>query len=131
MNTEIPDSVVAKHNKLQRKRHSMAKVTTTSLVDDLDGSTENVESLQFLANGKVYEIELSAENRAPYEELIEKFLSVKPEVVGKADAGKSSSTGAVDTKNIREWAIENGMEVNPRGRLNKSVIDAYNKAKGK
>lgn len=108
----------------------MAKVTTTSLVDDLDGSTENVESLQFLANGKVYEIELSAENRAPYEELIEKFLSVKPEVVGKADAGKSSSTGSVDTKAIRAWATETGIEVNPRGRLNKSVIDAYNKAKG-
>lgn len=97
----------------------MARIERVILTDDIDG-TEAVSTLQFGVNGHDYEIDLSAEN-------LEKFHSAIEEFVSAASQSKRKSKLAVggDTDRIRKWAAEVGMEVNPRGRLKKEVVEAY------
>ena len=52
----------------------MATVTRTFLVDDLNGSTEDVATIQFNLDGTSYEIDLSATNQERLREKLAKFL---------------------------------------------------------
>lgn len=97
----------------------MARIERVILTDDIDGS-EAASTLQFGVNGRDYEIDLSAEN-------LEKFHSALEEFVSAASQTKKKSKPATggDADRIRQWAAEVGMEVNPRGRLKKEVVEAY------
>ena len=60
-------------------RHSgsligMATVTRTFLVDDIDGSTEDVENVRLSLDGTKFEIDLSAVNAARLREKLAKFV---------------------------------------------------------
>lgn len=55
----------------------------------------------------------------------------KPDTKKKKSAAKTSAPVPIDpeqSKHIRAWATENGMNVNPRGRIRQDVLDAYNAA---
>ena len=41
------------------------------------------------------------------------------------DGHRRSRKGAVDTAAVRAWAVDSGIEVSPRGRLRKDIIDRY------
>lgn len=58
----------------------MATVTRTYMVDDLDGSTEDVENVQFSLDGHNFEIDLSAENAARLREKLQRFLEASQQV---------------------------------------------------
>lgn len=111
----------------------MATVTSTYLVDDLDGATEDVETVRFNAEGKDYEIDLSAANAARLREKLERFVSaaspVKAKAAGKRVRGsRPAASGADQVKAIREWATSNGYEVSSRGRISQAVRDAFDAA---
>src|SRR4051794_16974429 len=60
-------------------RHSgtliaMATVTRTFLVDDLDGSTEDVENVRISLDGANFEIDLSAANAARLRENLARYV---------------------------------------------------------
>ncbi|PLS87445.1 MAG: hypothetical protein CYG60_01865 [Actinobacteria bacterium] len=43
--------------------------------------------------------------------------------------GRSASKGpGVDPKQVREWAKSQGIDVNPRGRVSKTLTDQYQAA---
>ncbi|MGP4993739.1 histone-like nucleoid-structuring protein Lsr2 [Glutamicibacter ardleyensis] len=99
----------------------MAQVIT--LVDDIDGNTDDVKSVRFLADGVEYQIDLGKKNRAELDQVVAKLIEAgAKKVTGKAVAGSKSG---VDTQAVREWANANGVEVNERGRLSSSVLEAY------
>ena len=52
----------------------MATVTRTFLVDDLDGSTEDVENVRISLDGTNFEIDLSAANAARLREKLAKYV---------------------------------------------------------
>ena len=63
----------------KRLRHSgtlidMATVTRTFLVDDLDGSTEDVENVRISLDGTDFEIDLSAANAARLREKLARYV---------------------------------------------------------
>lgn len=97
----------------------MARIERIILTDDIDGS-EAVSTLTFGVNGRSYEIDLSAENLEKFHSAIEEFVSA----ASQSKRNSKPSTGG-DTDKIRKWAAEAGMEVNPRGRLKKEVVEAY------
>jgi hypothetical protein len=115
----------------------MATITKTFLVDDIDGSTDNVETVQFNAEGTNYEIDLSPENAARLREKLARFVEaahpVKPPKAAPAGRGARGKTATVastrqQTQDIRKWAEEAGLKVNARGRLSKEIQDAYSAA---
>lgn len=115
----------------------MAKETTVRFVDDIDGS-EAAGTFTFALEGREYEIDLSEANHKELENSLAGFIeSARP--VGRAGRGRSGTGGNVapksrpatnreQTQAIREWARQNGHQVNDRGRIPRSVIEAFEAA---
>ncbi len=118
----------------------MATITTTSLVDDLDGS-EAADTVAFALDGVAYEIDLNEENAEKLRDALAGYVAGARRVdggrrVGRAKVAKAAkpargSRTAPDreqTAAIREWARANGHEVSERGRLSASVLAAFEAA---
>lgn len=109
----------------------MAKKTVVILSDDLDGS-EASESIQFALDGTEYEIDLNNDNANDLRQALERFTAVARKTSGgrgrPAVRKSSSSHGAPDAKAVRQWAAENGITVNTRGRIQAEVVEKYEAA---
>jgi hypothetical protein len=112
----------------------MAQQATIRFVDDLDGS-EASGSFDFSLDGRSYQIDLSEENAARLREALAPYLGAarKAGRRGRAPrptvgADKPARANREETAAIRQWARENGHQVSERGRIPKSVIEAYQAA---
>ena len=110
----------------------MAKQTTVTLVDDLDGS-EADEQIEFSVDGKSYEIDLSKANSQRLRDALAPFISAARRTGGRRSSGSSSppSRPAADREHnqaIREWAKGQGMKISERGRIPSDVLEAYRTA---
>lgn len=112
----------------------MVQRVQVELVDDLDGETAD-ETVRFGLDGTEYEIDLTTKNA----EKLRSALSAYVEKGRKASTGRrrSNATKAADTvsrlkredtQQIRAWAKENGYNPSSRGRINQTIVDAYNEA---
>ncbi|HLU60486.1 MAG TPA: Lsr2 family protein [Pseudonocardia sp.] len=109
----------------------MAKQTTVTLVDDLDGSVAD-EQIEFAFEGKSYEIDLSAANSAKLREALAPFISAARRTSGRRRSGGSTASRPTTDRElnqaIREWAQKQGMKISERGRIPSNVLEAYHKA---
>src|SRR3954469_17965545 len=109
----------------------MAKkvVTTTEYTDDLDGSTA-AGTVTFGFDGVNYEIDLSKSNTRAFEKALKPYLDAARRVRSSRgrSSGRGRSGGKRDLGAIREWAAANGHEVSARGRIARTVVDAYDAA---
>jgi hypothetical protein len=107
----------------------VAKQTTVTLVDDLDGS-EADEQLEFAVDGKAYEIDLSAANSARLRDALAPFISAARRTGGRRRSAAAAtpvrpSTDREQNQAIREWAARQGMKISERGRIPSNVLEAY------
>jgi hypothetical protein len=106
----------------------VAKQTTVTLVDDLDGS-EADEHVEFAMDGKSYEIDLSATNSARLRDALAPFVSAARRTGGRRRSGSVAtarpSTDREQNQAIREWAQQQGMKISERGRIPSNVLEAY------
>lgn len=112
----------------------MAKQTTVTLIDDLDGSPAD-EQVEFAVDGRSYEIDLSAANSAKLRDALAPFVSAARRVGGGRRGGGAASSAparpAADREQnqaIREWAQAQGMKISERGRIPSNVLEAYHAA---
>jgi hypothetical protein len=110
----------------------VAKQTTVTLVDDLDGSQAD-EQVEFAVDGKAYEIDLSSANSARLREALAPFVSAARRSGGRrrsatAVATARPSTDREQNQAIREWAQEQGMKISERGRIPSNVLEAYHQS---
>jgi hypothetical protein len=118
----------------------MATITTTTLVDDLDGS-EAADTVAFALDGVAYEIDLNEENAEKLREALAGYVASARRVDGGRRAGRAKVAKAAkpargsrtapdreQTAAIREWARANGYEVSERGRLSANVLAAFEAA---
>jgi hypothetical protein len=110
----------------------VAKQTTVTLVDDLDG-TEADEQVEFAVDGKAYEIDLSAANSARLREALAPFISAARRAGGRrrssaAPAPARPSSDREQNQAIREWAVAQGMKISERGRIPSNVLEAYHQS---
>ena len=105
-------------------------------VDDIDGS-EAVGTVSFSLNNRSYEIDLSDENTDKLHEALAPFIEHARQIGRSSGRGRGRRPPATDkhtrsnrehTHAIREWARQNGHQVSDRGRIPKSVIQAYQAA---
>ena len=110
----------------------MAKQTTVTITDDLDGSA-NAKEVSFSLNGKAWVIDLSAKNRAALEKALKPYIAKATEQGRRSGPGKSKrsssrSKSRTDLAAVRKWAKENGHQVSDRGRISAEVQKAYDAA---
>ena len=108
----------------------MAQKVNIVLVDDLDG-TEAAETVSFVLDGTTYEIDLNDANAASLREALSGYVGHARKVTGGARRGRkaaASSSTSSNTKDVREWAKDQGMEVSERGRISADVQQAYDAA---
>ena len=110
----------------------MAKQTTVTITDDLDGSA-NAKEVSFSLNGKAWVIDLSAKNRAALEKALKPYIAKATEQRGgsrrcKPTRSSSRTKSRANLAAIREWARTNGHEVSDRGRISAEIQKAYDAA---
>ena len=106
----------------------MAQKVNIVLVDDLDGS-EAAETISFGIDGTSYEIDLNDANAAALREALSGYVGHARKVTGGGRRARKSGGGSSsNTKDVREWAKAQGMEVSERGRISADVQQAYDAA---
>lgn len=102
----------------------MAQRVITTLIDDLDG-TEATETIRFGLESGSFEIDLNEANASELRSLLESYRAKARRVGGRANR---TTVADVDTKAVRRWAQENGVPVNPRGRIKEDVVRQFQSA---
>ena len=115
----------------------MAQQTTVTFVDDLDGS-EASGTFDFSLDGRSYEIDLSDGNAAKLRDALAPYVGAARKAGGRSRGRALRQTAVVvdrpvrsnreETTAIRRWARDNGHQVSERGRIPKSVLEAYQAA---
>lgn len=111
----------------------MAQRVQVQLVDDLNGE-EAQETVRFGVDGTDYEIDLTTENAQHLRSTLSEYVEKSRKAKGGRKTSSNSSTSISrtkreDTQQIRQWAQDNGYNPSSRGRITKSIIDAYNEAR--
>lgn len=113
----------------------MALITRVYLVDDLDGSEDDVSTISFNLDGTNYEIDLTSANAERLRGKLSKFVeaaSPAKQARGRSGrrSGKAESTrpSRDQTQAVRDWARSNGYDVSARGRIAKSIQEAFEAA---
>lgn len=113
----------------------MATVTRTYMIDDLNGSEDEVETVHFAVDGAQYEIDLNPENATRLREKLERFIEAASQVkTPRSATGRQEkkstprATGRDEVRAIREWATANGYEVSATGRISKAIQEAFDAA---
>lgn len=108
----------------------MAKKTVVVLEDDIDGS-EASETISFALDGGEYVIDLNEGHAKELRGALSRFTDAGRRVSGgrgRPAARTKSSHGGPDAKAVRMWAVENGIQVNTRGRIQAEVVEKYEAA---
>ena len=109
---------------------AVAKRVNVMLVDDLDGSAAQ-ETVSFGLDGRQYDVDLSAAHAAQLRDGLAAFVAVARRGDDRGRRRAASTNGArpdVDrerTASVREWARAHGHDVSDRGRISKTVMQAY------
>jgi Lsr2 len=100
----------------------------TVIVDDLDGSAD-ATTVTFALDGASYELDLSEKNKAALFNVMAPYIEAARVVSrrGSAARGRRSDDGR-DSTRIRQWANANGHAISARGRISRTVMDAYRDA---
>ncbi|MDP9165067.1 MAG: Lsr2 family protein [Actinomycetota bacterium] len=102
----------------------MAKKTVVEWVDDIDGTAAS-ETVTFTIDGSRYEIDLSDKNAAKLRKVMSGWIDASRRSGNRRTRGGRAKQDASESTKARKWALENGVDVGPRGRLRSEVIDAY------
>ncbi len=107
----------------------MAQRVLTLLVSDLSGEElgGGGETVTFTYRGVDYEIDVSPDESAEFDQVMAKYVQHGRRVGGRRQtrAGKTPGQGKGELDVIRAWARENGHQVSDRGRISKRVREAY------
>jgi hypothetical protein len=111
----------------------MAQKINVILVDDIDGSGAD-ETVPFGLDGTQYEIDLNSGHAEELRERLDLYVRKARKVTGPAGrAARGRRTGANDARNkeIRNWAREQHLDVNERGRIPADIVAKFEAANGK
>jgi hypothetical protein len=111
----------------------MAQKVNVILVDDIDGS-DAAETVSFGLDGTQYEIDLNSGHADGLRGQLDLYVKKARKVTGPAgQTGRVRRTGANDARNkeIRNWAREQHLDVNERGRIPADIVAQFEAANGK
>lgn len=106
----------------------MAKRTIAKYFSDLSGN--DIEStsptVHFAFDGASYEIDLTEAEADELREALAPYVAVARRAAGTRAARKAtSSSDGPSPKDVRAWAVAQGIDVPSRGRIPASLTEAY------
>jgi hypothetical protein len=109
----------------------MAQKVRIIMTDDLDGR-EADETVSFAIDGRAYEIDLSEDNARKLRGMLHAYMEKGRRLKAARGGGRTAARGASARERsaeIRQWARDNGIKINDRGRIPASVIEPYEAAR--
>ncbi|WP_053734136.1 Lsr2 family protein [Nocardia sp. NRRL S-836] len=113
----------------------MAQKVFVQLIDDLDGTSPDVEAVSFGLDGVAYDIDLTPDNASRLRDGLADFVaSARRTNTRPRKAGATTRTVVAESRTkeqthaIRAWARSNGHELSDRGRIPMHVIEEFEKA---
>ncbi len=108
----------------------MAQRVVTLFTDDLSGEPgDDIATHTFSVDGIAYEIDLGPDSYDKLLEALTPFLQAGRKVGGtRRGQGRRAAVSGPDPVKVRAWAREQGIEVSPRGRVPRDVIEKYKSA---
>jgi len=107
----------------------MAKRTVVTLEDDLEGGPAD-ETLRFGVDGSEYEIDLNKKNAAALHKLLAPFVERARKAGSTSHRPVRTAASRRRSRDIRRWAMEQGIELADRGRIPANVVDKYESSVG-
>jgi Lsr2 len=102
--------------------------TVVVLEDDIDGS-EATETLGFGLDGVEYEIDLNQGHADELRETLRRYTNAARKVSGgRGRLNREPSNTGPGAKKIRQWALDQGLQVNSRGRIQADIVEKYEAA---
>jgi hypothetical protein len=110
---------------VQQRGAQVATQTVVTVTDDLDGS-EAEETIRFAIDGTEFEIDLSKAHANELRGTLKPYIKAARKS-GRRRAGRrrTANSDKEETKAIRDWARQQGMEVSDRGRIPAEIQQAY------
>ena len=113
---------------------NMAKrtVTTTTIVDDLDGKLiedGQADSVRFSLDGTHFEIDLSTANARAFRDVLSPYTKVATIVTARRSSNGASKSNKEELAAARQWLNSNGHVVLSRGRIAGDLMDLYRSSK--
>lgn len=108
----------------------MARITTVQLIDDVDKTSEAVETIHYVWDGHAYEIHLTAEHADQFRTIMEEWVehsALLPEE-SRRKGGPRRTGNRDENQKIRNWLRGQGIQVPERGRLRTEYVIAYRAA---
>ncbi|MFE5703841.1 Lsr2 family protein [Rhodococcus koreensis] len=112
----------------------MARKIVVERIDDIDGTpiqNGKGETIVFSVDGVDYEIDLKGKNAKEFHSTLTYYIEHATRVGGRkrrSNPAVESSQGRMRAKEIREWAITEGYDLSPRGRIPAQIEEAYSAA---
>ena len=102
-------------------------VTLTSDLSDKEIPKDGGRTVNFALDGVTYEIDLLTKEVDQLAEALTPYMENGRRLAKNGKPFKSSTVAPKrnDLDDVRAWAKENGYKVSDRGRIAKSVLDAY------
>lgn len=106
------------------------------LVDDIDGSMQDVSTVHFSIEGRGYVIDLTESNLTRLRAAVEEFVShARRDETPKAapsrpPGGASPRADKGLSRAVRNWAKTEGIPLKPKGRVPDEMIKQYRQASG-
>ena len=105
----------------------MARKTVVVLEDDLDGS-EATDTLNFAFYSAEYEIDLTTEHANELRQVLSRYINAARRISGGRGRQSRKPAPGADARAIRLWALDNGLQVNTRGRIQADIVEKYQAA---
>lgn len=107
----------------------------TVLIDDIDGSTDNVETIRFTWAGVPLRLDLNMTHRIALEAALKPYLeAARRDTMKSATSRRTRANAATraarERGEIRAWAKANHLEAPDRGPIPEHVREAYYSARG-
>lgn len=94
------------------------------LIDDLDGSPAT-QTVTFSLDGASFEVDLSDLNADALRSSLAPFAEKARRTGGRKQRAAETRMSGPNTKDVRAWALAQGLEVNARGRIADSILQQY------
>jgi hypothetical protein len=109
----------------------VSKQVSVTFVDDVDGRTAAAETVSFALDGVNYEIDLAEKNAEKLRSLLASWIAAARRTGGRKGRSRAAGRARPDRGQsavIREWARREGLDISTRGRIPRSVVEAYQKS---
>ncbi len=102
----------------------VVKQAIVRLVDDIDGGPAD-ETVRFGIGSQQYEIDLNSKNAARLRKQLAPFIARGRPAGRTPHRSRRTAASRQRSRDIRAWALDQGIRLSDRGRIPASVVDQY------